>query len=169
MGGNVTVNNAGTYAAGASAGSIEIAGNLGLGVSSTTAIELGGTSFTLNGTEEYDRTKLTGATSVLTLGGDLDISLINGFTLAANQAFGIFHLGDTATRNGTFSGLAGDGSLVGTFGGTELFITYSGNFGDSGTVDSSGGNDIVLYTVPEPASAALGALGMILLLRRRRA
>lgn len=168
VGGNVTVG-AASYAAGASAGSLEIAGNLNLGAGSNTAVELGGTAFTLNGTEEYDRTKLTGAASILNLGGGtLDISLINGFSLAENQAFGIFQLEETATRTGSFWGLAGDGSLVGNFGGLDLFITYSGNFSDSGTIETSGGNDIVLYTVPEPAAVALGALGMMLLLRRRR-
>ncbi len=168
-GGNVTVN-AANFAAGASAGSLEIAGNLNLTASSTTRIELGGTAFTLNGTEDYDRTKLTGATSALTLGsGTLSISLINGFALAGNQAFGILQLGDTASSSGTFSGLTSDGALVGNFGGVDLFITYSGSFGDSGTVALTGGNDIVLYTVPEPAAAALGGLGMLVLLRRRRA
>ncbi|MEK7951483.1 beta strand repeat-containing protein [Luteolibacter soli] len=168
VGSNVTIN-AATYAAGASAGSLEIAGDLGLSASSSTAIELGGVAFTLNGTEEYDRTKLTGATSALNLGGGtLGVSLISGFTLTAGQAFGIFQLENTATRTGTFAGLGSDGSLVGTFGGVNLFITYSGNFSDTGTIDLSGGNDIVLYTVPEPAAAGIGAIGLLLILRRRR-
>lgn len=168
VGGNVTINGA-TYAAGASPGSLEIAGNLGLTASSTTTIELGGTEFVLNGAEEYDRTKLTGATSALTLGGGtLSISLVNAFALAANQVFGVFQIEDGATRTGTFSGLTGDGALVGNFGGTDLFISYTGNVSDSGPATISGGNDIVLYTVPEPGAAALGALGFLLLLGRRR-
>lgn len=167
-GGNVTIN-AANFAAGSSAGSIEIAGDLNLGVGSTTQVELGGTNFSLNGTEQYDRTKLTGITSVLTLGGGaLSLSLIDSFTLAANQAFGIIQLSDGATRNGTFGGLASDGSLVGNFGGIDLFISYSGNFGDSGAVDITGGNDVVLYTVPEPAAVGIGCLGLALILRRRR-
>ena len=169
VGGNVTIN-AATFAAGASPGSIEIGGNVNLAGTSTTAIELGGTTFTLNGTEQYDRTKLTGAAASLTLGGGvLSLSLVDGFTLAANQVFGIFQLESGASRSGTFSGLLNDGDLVGNFGGTDLFISYSGNFSDSGTVQNSGGNDIVLYTVPEPGTAGIGAIGMLALLRRRRA
>jgi len=170
VGGNVTVN-AANFAAGASPGSLEIAGNLGLTASSTTTIELGGTAFTLNGTEEYDRTKLTGAASALTLGGGtLSISLVNAFALAANEVFGIFQIEDGATRTGTFGGLLNDGDLVGNFGGMNLFISYTGNVGDSGPATITGGNDIVLYTtaVPEPTAAAVGAIGLLILLRRRR-
>lgn len=168
VGGDVTVN-AATFAAGASPGSIELAGNLNLTAASTTTIELGGTGFALNGTEEYDRIKLTGAAPTLTLGGGaLSISLVNAFALAANEVFGIMQLEDGATRTGTFAGLLGDGALVGNFGGTDLFISYSGNVSDSGAPTISGGNDIVLYTVPEPKAAAVGALGLLVLLRRRR-
>jgi len=167
LAGNVTIN-AANFAPGASPGSLEIAGNLSLTASSTALIELGGTAFDLNVTEEYDRTKLTGAASILTLGGGaLNVSAL--VSLAANQAFGIFQLEAGATRTGTFAGLLTDGSLVGNFGGQDLFITYSGDFGDSGTVSTTGGNDIVLYTViPEPSTALLGAFGLLALLRRRR-
>lgn len=168
IGGSVTVSGTSTYAPGASPGSLEIAGDLTLGTNTTTSLELGGTAFTLNATEEYDRTKLTGSTATLNLGGTLDVSLYSNFVLAANQAFGIFQLESGATRIGTFTGLGSDGDLVGNFGGTDLYITYSGNFSDSGTVSTFGGNDIVLYTVPEPATALLGALGLLRILRRRR-
>ncbi|RYD61193.1 MAG: hypothetical protein EOP83_17605, partial [Verrucomicrobiaceae bacterium] len=154
--GSVTVG-AASYSAGglaATSGSLEIAGDLTLGSGTTTLIELGGTAFSLNGTEEYDRTKLTGSTPTLSLDGTLSISFLNSFALGDNQAFGIFQLESGTTLTGLFSGLA-EGGLVGNFGGKDLFITYAGNFGDTGTVDTSGGNDIVLYTVPEPGTAAL--------------
>jgi fibronectin-binding autotransporter adhesin len=168
--GDVTISNTASFAAGTSTGSIELGSNLTMGSAATTEIELGGTAFTLNGTEEYDRIKLGNAAGALDLGSStIDITLVNAFTLAAGQAFGILQLEDGATRTGTFAGLLNDGDLVGNFGGHDLFITYSGNFGDSGTIVTTGGNDIVLYTmVPEPAAAALGAVGLLVLLRRRR-
>jgi autotransporter-associated beta strand protein len=158
---------AATYAPGASPGSLEIAGNLTLDSASTTAIEIGGTAFTLNGVEQYDRTKLTGSTPTLTVAGALAVSLFGGFTLADNQAFGIFQLDSGANRLGTFAGLDEDG-FVGSVGGQDVYITYQGDFGDSGVVSTFGGNDIVLYTIPEPRAAALGALGLLMLLRRRQ-
>ncbi len=165
--GSVTVNTA-TLAPGASPGSLELGADLALGANTTTAIEIGGTNFTLNGSEDYDRIKLSNNSAVLTLNGTLSLALVNSFSLAQDQAFGIFQLESGATRTGTFTGLGTDGSLVGNFGGLDLFITYSGNFGDSGTVATFGGNDVVLYTVPEPEAALLGGLGLLALLRRRR-
>jgi autotransporter-associated beta strand protein len=175
IGGATTITD-GKLAPGASAGSLKFGGTLSLVGSSgapQTQIELGGTSFTLDSTEQYDRIKLTGATPVLTLAGTLDVSLINSFSLADNQAFGIFQLGSGATRSGTFSGLASDDSLVGTYGGKNLYITYSADFGDSGPVVLTGGNDIALYTVqtiPEPSTWALVAFSLTtaMVLRRRR-
>ena len=164
--GSVSVGTA-TYAPGASPGSLEIAGNLTLSSETTTSIELGGTAFTLNGTEEYDRTKLTGSTSTLTLAGTLAVSLFGGFTPDDGQAFGIFQLGSGATLTGIFTGL-GEGAFVGTFGGKDFYITYEGDFGDTGPVATFGGNDIVLYSIPEPHVAALGGLAALMLLRRRQ-
>ncbi|RYD45902.1 MAG: PEP-CTERM sorting domain-containing protein [Verrucomicrobiaceae bacterium] len=169
IGGSVTVG-AANYSAGGladTAGSLELAADLTLGAGTTTNIELGGTAFTLNGTEEYDRTKLTGGAPTLTLDGVLAVNFLNGFALGEDQAFGIFQLDSAAVLTGTFAGLA-EGGVVGNFGGRDLFITYTGNFGDTGTVETFGGNDIVLYTVPEPSAAALGGLGALLLLRRRK-
>ncbi|GAA5116986.1 autotransporter-associated beta strand repeat-containing protein [Luteolibacter yonseiensis] len=164
--GSVTVG-AATYSPGASPGSLEIADNLTLGSGTITSIELGGTDFTLNGTEQYDRTKLTGASSVLTLAGTLAVSMFGGFTIDDYQAFGIFQLESGASLTGAFDGLA-EGALVGTFGGKGLFITYQGDFGDSGPVAITGGNDVVLYSIPEPGSAGLAGLAALMFLRRRR-
>ncbi|RYD22361.1 MAG: hypothetical protein EOP88_08310, partial [Verrucomicrobiaceae bacterium] len=148
-------------------GSFQAGSSLTLGASSSTNIDLGGTAFSLNGTEEYDRAKLNSSTATVNLGGALGVNLVNSFALGSDQAFGIFQLEDGATLTGTFAGLL-EGGLVGNYGGRDLFITYQGNFGDTGAVDITGGNDIVLYTIPEPTAAILGGLGSLLLLRRRK-
>ncbi len=173
LGGTGKINGAttisGQLAPGASAGSLEFTKDLTLSGTPTTYIQLGGTAFDFNVTEDYDRIKLTTTTSsTLTLTGSLNVSLINSFALVPNLAFGIFQLESGVTRSGTFAGLATDGSLVGTFGGQDLFITYSANFGDSGMISLTGGDDIALYTIPEPGTLALAGLGAAMLLPRRK-
>jgi hypothetical protein len=62
--------------------------------------------------------------------------------------------------SGQFNGLS-EGALIGNFGGTDLFISYS----------AGGGNGISLFTgVPEPGSGIvlLAALAGLTLQRRRR-
>lgn len=86
----------------------------------------------------------------------LDVQLIENYHLEANQLFTIIDIGETAT--GQFSNLA-ENSLVGTYGGVDLFITYQA--GD--------GNDVALYTtIPEPATFILLGLGTIMLRKRRK-
>jgi hypothetical protein len=52
-----------------------------------------------------------------------------------------------------------------TQGGQGFQISYDANL-TTGTLE--GGNDIALLAVPEPATAAILAIGSVLLLRRRR-
>ena len=93
-------------------------------------------------------------------GAALDVQLINGFGLGYSQEFIFSDLAGSNSTVGTFSGL-GEGDLVGSFGGFDLFISYA----------AGSGNDISLFTaVPEPstflvAAITLGALGIP---RRRR-
>ena len=115
-------------------------------------IELGGLS-----EDSFDQVFVQGD---LFLDGDLDVALIDGFTLKEQQEFLIIDV--AGTRTGLFDGLA-DGGLVGNFDGVDLFINYGA--GD--------GNDIGLTTsfsaIPEPSSACI--LAMIvggLLIRRNR-
>jgi hypothetical protein len=86
----------------------------------------------------------------------LVLSLLDGFQPSWNQQFTILDAAGSLT--GQFAGLD-EGALVASFGGVDLFISYAA--GD--------GNDIALFTtVPEPASAALLAVGGLALLWRRR-
>ncbi len=68
------------------------------------------------------------------------------------------------TLAGNFAGLL-DGDVVGSYNGWKWAITYDAD-ATLGLLDN--GNDIALYAVPEPASAAVLGLMAAVLLRRRR-
>jgi len=111
----------GNVVVGQSTGTTAITGDLTITAGSL-AIELGAT--------EQDYLMIAGDVS---LGGTLDVSLLDGFELDAGMTFEIVDVG--ITLMGQFAGL-GEGSLVGNFG-RELFITYAA--GD--------GNDVALFTL----------------------
>jgi autotransporter-associated beta strand protein len=168
LGGNGAIAGAttvdGTLAPGNSPGSLEFGGALTLENTAKFNVEIAGTAFTLNGAEEYDRIKITGLTS---LNGELNVALINGFTLTAEgQLFGIVDA--TGGLSGSFSNLAEGGTVL-TSNGYDLKITYTGLITDN-SVSQIGGNDVVLYSVavPEASTALLfGVAGTLLFFRRR--
>ena len=98
--------------------------------------------------------------SVALNGGDLVGSLINGFTPAINDLFFII-INDGSDA---VSGMFAQGTLV-IFGGAPFDVGYNGN---SQTNSFTGGNDVVLRFIPEPATAFLAGGGIVLLLTRRR-
>jgi autotransporter-associated beta strand protein len=121
----------GTFRPGNSPAVVQFGGNLSFGPASMLEIELEGTAI-----GEFDRFEVAGN---LSLTGSLNVVLLNPFIPQPGDAFEIINVG--STRTGQFVGL-GEGSLVGNFGGNDLFITYAG--GD--------GNDVTLFTsatVPE--------------------
>lgn len=138
----------GGYAPGASPAVVEHENNVVFGDTNTLEIELAGLAL-----GEFDRLEIL---QDLDIDGLLDVTLIDGFTLGLNQQFEILDVDGTTT--GQFIGLS-EGDLVNTFGGIDLFISYTA--GD--------GNDVALYTVPEPTSLAMLGLGGLLLARRRKA
>lgn len=125
-GGGTTTFNA-LYAPGDSPDSIDFAGSLNFGSGATLGIEIGG----LFAGADFDRLVVAGD---VTLDGTLDVTLISPFTLQPGQSFEIVDV--TGSLSGTFSGLP-DGATVGSFGGTELVISYLA--GD--------GNDVALLAV----------------------
>jgi autotransporter-associated beta strand protein len=137
LGGTGTIN--GTVTIGNSSGSADAilapgassidsldTGNLTFNSDGRYAVELNGTSVTC------DVTNVTGSVS-LHASTTLVVDLTG--TLSASQQYLIVANDAADVVSGTFSGLI-QGAVVGTFGGTELKISYTG--GD--------GNDIVLYT-----------------------
>lgn len=127
-------------------------GDFFLGDSAGTFIEISGLDL-----GEFDMFDVAGDFGI---GGSLDVSLIDGFTLGFGQEFLIADVEGSMT--GMFNGL-GEGATVGNFGGQDLFITYNGFSGNAG---------VGLFTaVPEPSSATLLVVvcGITATLRRKRA
>ena len=93
------------------------------------------------------------------LDGFLDVSKVPGFTVLPGQSFEIIDVADSST--GIFDAMP-EGSTVGIYDGEDLLITYAG--GD--------GNDVVVYTLPEPGTTlglACGVLALAAAHRRRSA
>jgi T5SS/PEP-CTERM-associated repeat protein len=90
-------------------------------------IEIGG----LIQATEYDFLDVAGDVA---LGGTLDVSLIDPFTLSPGQSFEIIDVG--GSLSGQFSDLS-EGGLVGNFAGTNLLITYLGGDGNDVTLLSA--------------------------------
>ena len=155
--GALTVQSGGTLAPGNSPGILN-AGNTSLETGSTLAIEIDGTTVGA----DYDQLKVTGSVSLAGL-----LSVTMGSSPAPNQLFFILANDGSDAISGTFSNAALDGGTY-TLGGQSFQISYFGNQTAPGTGTFTGGNDVVLMAVPEPAAALLGGLGLLTLLRRRR-
>ncbi len=110
--------NNGTIAPGSSAGNLNYRGDLQLGSTSKLAFEVGGTTQVT----QYDLLNKTDG-GVLTLNGNLSVTLINGFTPAPGDVFTI-----VTTQNilaGAFSNVANGARLNTTDGGGSFTVTYT--------------------------------------------
>jgi hypothetical protein len=103
-------------------GDNSVSGNLSLTAGDSLAIRIGGTS-----PGQFDTLSIGGNA---TLAGALNVSLQGGFTLSFDDTFEIVDI--IGSTSGMFEGL-GETALVGNYGGTDLFITYTG--GDGNDVD----------------------------------
>lgn len=128
-------------------------------------------SVTVAGTYAFEYNGGTGAADLLDVNGTLTL---NNATLGLNDFAGDSYSPgekftliayDTLTLGSLFTGYADDTEY--TFGGGNWLFNY--NDTTAGLNGGTGTNFITITAVPEPATALLGALGMLGLLRRRRA
>ena len=145
----------GTIAPGNSPGIMSV-GSLTTTGSTTYSMDIAGTT---PGTG-YDQIKVTGtadlgSTSILTLN-------ITSTPVMGEKYWLIDNLG-SGPITGTYAGIPQGGQF--TQGGT-IFEAYYG--ADSASGNLTGGNDMALLVVPEPAAVTLLGLGFAGLLRRRR-
>lgn len=132
-------------------------GNLDFQTNSILAIRLNGLN--AGGAGGYDQINVTGSLSLAGL-----LSLTAGFTPADNDLFFILTQDSTDAVNGTFAGL-GQGSSV--FAGSQEFqISYTGDATSSTFMGA--GNDVVLRAIPEPTTALLSALSLVVFFGRRK-
>jgi T5SS/PEP-CTERM-associated repeat protein len=150
-------NSAGILAPGQSPGKTGIAGAYTQQSGATLQIEIGGATVTT----QYDWLSVTGNA---TLGGTLQLSLINSFLPSQSDVFTILSAGGNLT--GTFSN-APSGQRVTTSDGAGSFLVYygAGSIYNPRNVVLTG----FLAAVPEPATVGLiGAYLFVALLSRRR-
>ncbi len=160
--GALTVQSGGFVTPGNSPGILTVNGNY-IQAGQYTA-EIAGTTAG-NLATNHDQINVSGTVNIT--GGSL-VTAFSAGTYALNDLIFLLLNDSTEAITGTYATFA-QGAVVATFGGFDWQISYNANGNNTGSPSFTGGNDIALMAVPEPNVAALiGALGGILLLRRRR-
>jgi autotransporter-associated beta strand protein len=156
IGGGRAVTIAGNFAPGNSPGIVNVTGDLSLGSTSNTTMELAGNGG-VKGTD-FDNSTSTGTT---TYGGALSIVSFGGYDINANHV--TYRLFDFSAYASNFTSVAVAGTSLSPSG-----TLWSGtNSGTLYTFDIATGD---LTVVPEPATWALLAFSLttVMVLRRRR-
>ncbi|MGL5019309.1 MAG: autotransporter-associated beta strand repeat-containing protein, partial [Luteolibacter sp.] len=154
IGAGKTFTVSGNLGPGFSPGTINVTGDLGLTASTITTMELAG----LGGVAGTD-SDFVSVSGTIALDGMLIITGFNGFDITQASTY---HLFDAASFTGDLDGVSVGGNAL----SFESDI-WSGSFG--ATTYSFSENSGVLSVIPEPGAVLLGSMGMLALLRRRRA
>jgi autotransporter-associated beta strand protein len=176
LGGTGTINLAGTNSVTVSTGSLapgdgapgvlNINGTLNMSSIGTLRIELGG-AFPGNGSTFYDQVNMTSPTAAINATfAHIAVSLVNEFRPQPTNVFYIMTRADSAAFGGpqAFDAYP-EGAMIALGGGFFGKVTYKANWtGSQVTSTFSGGNDMAIITVPEPAGATFLSLGMLTLL-----
>jgi hypothetical protein len=103
--------------------------------------------------------------TTLTYGGSLTLAF--GTTFGSDQTFNLFDA--FTSQSGSFSSVSFTGSYSGSLVDDGFGVwSATTNSGDESWVFTQSTGNLALTVIPEPSSALLGALGAMLLLRRRR-
>lgn len=173
---SVTINSGGTLASGNSIESLAIDGNLSFTTGSNIQYELDADQ-----TEQGDLTAVTGS---LSLTGTVTLNLLEtgsgswelGSPLGDHFGSPVADKLTLISYNGTWNGglftylgntVADDSGII--INGQQWWFNYNDtDAGSNFTGDLGGATRFVTITVPEPAAALLGGIGLLMLLRRRR-
>ncbi|OPZ31036.1 MAG: Autotransporter-associated beta strand repeat protein [Lentisphaerae bacterium ADurb.BinA184] len=156
-GAGVTVD--GTLAPGLSVGRLTVSGgNVTFGETGVFRVEVNG----LTAGTEYDQLVVTGGG--VSLDGELQLAFGPDFTVNPFDSLTLIDVQGTGVTTGTFQHV--DDAFVGAFSGRRWRITYDG---DAVSGALSGGNDVLLYAIPEPGVLGLLSVGGLALGGRRAA
>ena len=161
--GALTINTGGFVAPGNSPDTLDVAGNYLQAGTYNAEIS---SSTVGNGTTGYDQIAVAGTVNIT--GGTL-VTMFSGTGYSAGDLLFLLLNDGSEAITGEYNTFA-QGATVINYDGFDWIISYAANSAGMGST-FDGGNDIALMAVviPEPSSAALlGALGALILLRRRR-
>lgn len=164
LGGSGTVGGATTISGnlnpGNSPGLLSFGSTLTLNTTAITTMEINGTA--IRGTD-YDAVTATGS---FTYGG----SLVLDFGVALGEGTHNFNLFDFGSQTGTFSSVSLTGEYTGSLVNNSGIWSLTSGLNSWTFTQSTGDLQMVVspVVIPEPKAALLGAIGVLLLFRRRR-
>jgi autotransporter-associated beta strand protein len=170
---SVTVNTGSLAPGDGGPGVLNIGGTLNMSSVGTLKVEIGG-AFPGNGSIFYDQLNMTRPNAAINASfAHVSALLVNGYKPKPTDCFYILTRADSAPFGATqpFDAYP-EGATINLGGDFTGKVTYKANWtGTQATSTPSGGNDMAILIVPEPVSATLLSIGLLVfcLFRTRRA